>query len=125
MIYQVTPVAKPRMTQADKWKQRDCVLRYRAFCDEVRARMGALDLIDTSITFGVPMPKSWSKKKKLAMCGQPHTQKPDLSNFLKSIEDALYSKRYTGRDDSVIHRYRGLSKVWSEEGWIEVTAEGA
>jgi hypothetical protein len=27
-----------RMTRADKWKQRPAVMRYRAFCDEVRLK---------------------------------------------------------------------------------------
>ncbi|MBC8923069.1 RusA family crossover junction endodeoxyribonuclease, partial [Escherichia coli] len=34
--YSITPLGKPRMTRADKWKQRPPVLRYRVFCDEVR-----------------------------------------------------------------------------------------
>ncbi|HGV3500426.1 TPA: RusA family crossover junction endodeoxyribonuclease, partial [Klebsiella michiganensis] len=37
-IYDITPIGKTRMTRADKWKQRDVVLRYRAFCDEVRLK---------------------------------------------------------------------------------------
>lgn len=32
--YIITPVPKPRQTQADKWKQRPAVMRYRAFADE-------------------------------------------------------------------------------------------
>ena len=32
-IYDITPIGKPRMTRADKWKQRPAVMRYRAFCD--------------------------------------------------------------------------------------------
>jgi len=35
--YKITPVPKPRQTRSDKWKQRPCVMRYRAFADEVRA----------------------------------------------------------------------------------------
>lgn len=35
------------------------------------------------------MPKSWSKRKREAMHGQFHTQKPDGSNVLKAIEDGL------------------------------------
>lgn len=30
-IYDITPIGKPRMTRADKWKQRPPVMRYRAF----------------------------------------------------------------------------------------------
>lgn len=37
-IYDITPIGKPRMTRADKWKKRPAVMRYRAFCDEARLR---------------------------------------------------------------------------------------
>ncbi len=37
-IFNITPMGKPRMTRADKWKQREVVMRYRAFCDEVRLK---------------------------------------------------------------------------------------
>ena len=34
------PIGKPRMTKRDKWKQRECVLRYRAWADAARAAAG-------------------------------------------------------------------------------------
>ena len=34
-------------------------------------------------TFILPMPKSWSKKKKQLMHGKPHIIKPDLDNIIK------------------------------------------
>ena len=30
------PIGKPRMTQADKWRRRPCVLAYRAWADKAR-----------------------------------------------------------------------------------------
>ena len=30
-VYDITPMGKPRMTRADKWKKAPEVLRYRAF----------------------------------------------------------------------------------------------
>ena len=120
MIYPITPVAKPRMTQSDKWKKRASVLKYRAFCDECRYRMGALDLNHKSIVFIMPMPKSWSNKRKASMIGAPHQQRPDLSNLLKALEDALYSKKHTGREDAEVWRLAKLAKIWGEEGGIWV-----
>ena len=35
------------------------------------------------------MPKSWPKRKRAAMHGQFHAQKPDGANILKAIEDGL------------------------------------
>ena len=36
------------------------------------------------------MPKSWSAKKKLAMRGKPHRQKPDIDNLVKAVIDSIY-----------------------------------
>jgi Holliday junction resolvase RusA-like endonuclease len=63
------------------------------------------------------MPKSWSKKKRERMDGQPHRQRPDLSNLIKALEDSLYE------DDSKIWQYRGLEKRWGETGQIIIQIE--
>ena len=114
MIYPINPVAKPRMTQSDKWKKRPCVAKYHAFKDQCRLRNVQIKTQGSSITFYIQMPKSWSKIKKEVMNGTPHMQVPDLSNLLKAIEDAIFL------DDSMIWNYRGLEKLWSYEGSIVV-----
>jgi Holliday junction resolvase RusA-like endonuclease len=73
------------------------------------------DLNGTSVLFIVPMPKSWSKKKKAEMDGQPHTQTPDTSNMLKALEDAHQT------DDSGIWWYTGMMKLWGKEGRIIIS----
>lgn len=50
-------------------------------------------------------------RKRAAMDGQPHQQKPDLDNLTKSLLDALFE------DDSHIWDAR-TSKVWGETGMI-------
>lgn len=112
----ITPVPKPRQTRADKWKKRPAVLRYRAFADEIRYKVGTMDLNHTSITFGLPMPASWSQKKKEAMKDQPHTQRPDISNLLKALEDAIYAT--SEADDCEIHSLDKVHKRWSDKGYI-------
>nr|VXZ85617.1 Uncharacterised protein [Klebsiella pneumoniae] len=62
-IYDITPIGKPGMTRADKWKQRPEVIRYRAFCDEARLRKIHLPDSGAHVTFVMPMPQSWSQKK--------------------------------------------------------------
>lgn len=114
MIYDIAPMAKPRMTRSDKWKKRKCVLAYWAWCEEVRLNLWDTDLNDKSIIFYVPMPKSWSKKKKALNDGQCHTSKPDLDNMLKALFDALYG------DDSHIHTLNKLQKKWAYKGAIEI-----
>ena len=112
MHYPITPVPKPRQTRSDRWKKRPAVIRYRAFADECRLRIKQ-PLDGATVVFYLPMPKSWSKKKKAALVGQPHRQKPDLDNLMKALGDALYG------DDSTIAAIC-LSKVWAVEGGIEI-----
>lgn len=114
--YEITPLGKPRMTQRDKWKQRPCVMRYRAFKDQCRA--AGIELGEkVSVIFVLPMPKSWSKKKKDAMRDQPHQQKPDIDNLQKALFDAVLE------DDSGIWSVN-CSKFWGDKAFIEILNEG-
>lgn len=69
-----------------------------------------------SICFYVPVPRSWSKKKKKQYHGTLHQSKPDLSNLLKAMEDAICE------EDKYIAHYGEISKRWVDFdcGWIEV-----
>ena len=114
--YAITPVPKPRQTRSDKWRKRACVLRYRSFADECRLKGVKIENGD-SITFILPMPKSWSKPKKMLCNGTPHTQTPDLSNLLKALEDAVL------KNDSHMWNYSGLYKFWGYTGEIVIERE--
>lgn len=110
--YPITPVAKPRMTRSDKWKRRPIVLRYRAFCDEVRLRR--VELPESyHVVFVIPMPESWSSRKKATMDGQPHRQVPDKDNLEKALLDALHE------DDCHIWDGR-VTKIWGKKGEIRI-----
>ena len=111
--YPIIPVPKPRQTQRDKWDKRPPVLRYRAFADEVRMRQVTLRN-GSGLVFVLPMPKSWSEKKKAQMDGRWHEQKPDLSNLIKALEDACFC------NDSHLAYYSHLEKLWGYEGEIWV-----
>ena len=120
-LIDIMPVPKPRMTQRDRWKQRPIVMKYHAFCDELRMLLPlpmrqpilSQKIHKISITFFLPMPNSWSKKKQQEMCMKPHQQKPDIDNLLKSWMDALY------RNDQVIWSVK-MEKRWFTKGAIEV-----
>lgn len=73
-VFNIEPVPKPRMTQADKWKKRPPVLKYFAFKDEVKLNKITLPESHYHIIFILPMPKSWSKTKRSEMNGKPHQQ---------------------------------------------------
>ena len=71
--------------------------------------------------FGIP--KSWNLKQKTkAMSGAlRHTKKPDLSNIIKSVEDALNGIVYA--DDAQIDRYGESRKAFSSIPRTEIVVE--
>lgn len=112
-VYNITPVPAPRMVRSDVWAKRPRVVRYFEFRDECR-RQG-MTLPDSShIVFILPMPPSWSVKKRLAMDGATHHQRPDIDNMLKSCLDAVYG------EDCHIHDIRA-TKYWGKEGQIIIS----
>lgn len=112
-IYDITPLGKPRQTQRDRWAKRPAVLRYRAFCDEVRLNQIQLPDSGCHITFVLPMPDSWSKKKRAQLSGQPHQQRPDVDNLHKALMDAVFE------EDSAVWDAR-ITKIWGEKGQIRI-----
>jgi Holliday junction resolvase RusA-like endonuclease len=86
------PRGKPRMTQRDVWKKRPRVVRYREYADNIRAAAGTLppgDPLSILVVAWLPMPESWSLKKKQALNGHPARSKPDWDNIGKAVCDAL------------------------------------
>lgn len=112
----ITPVAKPRMTRRDVWLNppRPVVSSYRAFKDEIARKKNGFYLPDAfSVTFFVPMPKSWSTRKKEMFYGQPHKQTPDLDNMIKALCDAFKI------DDSEVYHI-DAKKFWWDKGQITI-----
>jgi Holliday junction resolvase RusA-like endonuclease len=103
------PVGKPRMTRRDKWQQRACVLRYRDFCDRLRAvapcNLNDFDCFAIKVVAYIAVKDSWSEKRKKCSNGTPHRSKPDADNILKAVGDALF------KDDS------GLWDVQCKKYW--------
>lgn len=100
------------MTQSDRWKKRSCTDRYWQYKDALSSLLKAEDLPPSyHVIFVVPMPQSWSNKKRKAMLYQPHEQKPDKDNFEKGFLDALFT------DDSTVWDGRA-TKIWGYEGSI-------
>ena len=116
MTYLITPVPKPRQTRSDKWKNRPSVLRYRDFADTCRAAGIEVATGGDHIIFIMPMPPSWTKKKKTQFAGKPHTLRPDVDNLLKALLDAVYD------DDSAVWDIR-VSKTWGYSGAIQILRE--
>lgn len=116
MVILMTPVPKPRMTQQDRWAKRPSVVRYRDFCDELRLKWGNRDVPEkVDLKFYLPMPQSWSKKKRQEMRHQPHQQTPDIDNLVKAFLDALCE------NDAFVYGVRA-EKYWEDDGQIWVSS---
>jgi Holliday junction resolvase RusA-like endonuclease len=109
------PIGKPRMTRADKWKQRTCVMQYRAWADVIRslARTG------TKITLQKPTVltiRAFFKAPDGAHRTGPHTHKPDFDNVEKAVADALF------QNDQMIYK-ASVEKLWADGSQPRVEVE--
>lgn len=103
------PVPKPRMTQQDKWLKppRPEVGRWFTFKDAflLQARTAGFKAGDLICEIHV---KFFMKiRGGLHQRGSWHTLKPDLSNMLKAVEDALVD------EDEMIYK-ESLEKRWDD-----------
>ena len=73
------------------------------------------------VLFEMPMPKSWSKAKKIRMNGTPHLQTPDTDNLLKAVMDGMKS---VWSDDRTVYAVSG-TKVWAYDPQVIITIEGS
>lgn len=116
----ITIMGKPRMTQGDSWKNRDCVNRYWALKDELNL-IANVNKFKLPLTYHaliiLPMPKSWSKKRKEKMNGKPHMQKPDKDNLEKTLCDCL--PIVDEKDDKAVWDSR-VTKLWGKESRLVI-----
>jgi len=133
MFIQVIPVPKPRMTRSDKWNQRNVVMRYRTYKDELayKTHYKFKENIQKDgemwIVFVMPLPESWPKKRKLEKNNGPHQQKPDIDNLVKGFLDAflvedeqvyeIHAKKLWGSHPGIYYGkedYAGISETTKE-----------
>jgi Holliday junction resolvase RusA-like endonuclease len=102
-LFDVIPMGAVRMTQSDKWRtnpnhpdpnkrQREVVRRYFKFKNDLfdqslQMKFELGNFLDA--VYFIPMPQSWSEKKRKSMVGLPCKVKPDTDNITKAIKDAL------------------------------------
>lgn len=97
---ELTPMGKPRMSRQDTWKKRPPVQRFWEYKQQIRDSV-FLPMIQKILKqpffliFALPIPKSWSKKKKLLFDCQPQKGKPDKDNLEKGfLDSALDEDKY-------------------------------
>lgn len=89
--YYINPLSKPRMVSSDRWKKRPIVQKYWAYKDLIRLHKVEIP-VPCRIIFNIPMPRTWSEKKRLEMNDRPHQQKPDIDNLIKGLFDAIHEE---------------------------------
>jgi hypothetical protein len=99
---------KPRMSQRDKWKKRDCVVAYFGWCDLARKHCPdlptAVSVDAYSIIAYYRPPASWSVAKQTAAIGTVKRTKPDGDNVLKAVCDALWKDDHALGDIAGVYR---------------------
>ena len=104
-LFDVIPMGAVRMTQSDKWKtnpnhldpkkrQREAVTKYFDFKNKIREQAEFMKFKLTGvleIVFLVPMPFTWSEKKKVRHNKKPVETRPDIDKYVKALMDAFES----------------------------------
>lgn len=124
-LFDIIPVPAPRMTKRDtffldpnhadpKKRQRKCVTQYFSFKTELQLQANKMNFElgkYYEVVFIIPMPDSWSKKKKESMNGMTCETTPDTDNLLKALKDTLR------KNDSDIW-FEIVQKRWAYKGSI-------
>lgn len=117
------PKGRPRFTRYGKPYTPEKTARYEKNGKmQAKIKWGVQPLIDRpiacAVTARLPIPKSWSKRKKLAAeSGQvPHVGRPDVDNFVKIALDIL--NETVIKDDSIITTITAEKKYSAEPSLI-------
>lgn len=102
------------------YKRKKYIERYNAYkealVEEASEKGFTIPDHNFEVSFFIPVPRTWTKKKKAAMHFKLHRPRPDIDNFLKALFDPLK------KQDASIAHLSGLQKRWvnSTTGWIEI-----
>ena len=111
------PAPRPRFSKFGTYNPKDYT-DYKKAISLIVSRLHKeviLNACELTICLYMPIPKM-SKKKHLAIIGQPHIKKPDLDNLIKGVKDAMNGIVY--KDDSQVYKINAI-KIYSEEPRIE------
>ena len=119
-VFYITPVpaARPRVTRWSTFYPK----KYTQFKEDMEMAVNDIQFVPfegniyAQIDFFIQIPKSWSKKKKLAKQGTYCDNNADIDNYCKSILDALNGVYYEDDRQVVMLRAR---MFWSNNPEIE------
>lgn len=122
IIADCEPMGAVRMTQRGKWKDKRAMayLNYKRLIGwQIRQQWS--EPIETpckvNVTFHMPIPQSWSQKKKCESLGMPHVKKPDIDNIVKGLFDA--ANGIIWKDDNQVCELT-CRKIYSDQPRIEI-----
>lgn len=107
MTYLLEPVPAPRMSRSSAWSLEPGVLRFKAFCKEVRRR-GIVIPVPFVVEFHIAGRGNTGRGHEPA---SPHLFKPDCDNLVKGLIDAVFYQKKGG--DSHVYAL-AARKLWSE-----------
>ena len=120
------PKGRPRFTRSgiaytpSNTRQYEDIVRLYARTAKIHALTGDIRAV---ICFYMPIPKSWSKRKKqLAINGDiKPSVKPDIDNLCKAVLDALNGGIAYHDDKQIVELH--LSKMYSDHPRTEIELE--
>jgi len=124
----VVPMGAVRMTGRGKYIKPNAqrYLTYKKLIQmHVISQVKRMELLtgplEVTVWFTMPIPQSWSQKKKRESIGEWHCKKPDIDNLVKGLFDSLNGLIWT--DDNQVAVVKSY-KLYGESPQIEVYVEG-
>jgi Holliday junction resolvase RusA-like endonuclease len=114
LVLPLTARPRPPKVRKHHWDSSPAVKAYFAYRDRVQVLTTGYDVptVGLSVTFVMPMPRSWPKRQQAAMLGQYHRARPDVDNLLGGLLNALWPDC----DEQVA--YLRVGKYWGVDGHI-------
>jgi Holliday junction resolvase RusA-like endonuclease len=106
-----------RMTRKGKYKD-EAAQRYLSYKQAIQWQIAVQNKeetifenpVEVDVVFFMPIPKSWSKPKRMRHAFTPHKTKPDIDNILKGLFDALNGLIW--KDDNIVAKV-SATKVYT------------
>ncbi|MBL5767998.1 RusA family crossover junction endodeoxyribonuclease [Heyndrickxia sporothermodurans] len=111
----IVPMGAVRTTQKQKFvderaKRYFTYKQHIALLAKQHIKMPSANPILADITFYMPIPNSWSQKKKERYNGAIHKSKPDIDNLIKGLFDSL--NKIAWKDDNQVYEVHS-KKIYS------------